>query len=96
MAPTSPYKKVLTIPKLQKTQLKVKMKVMVEILPPFLDIHNNMNTKPMTIHLESHGTSKCIFSLKKSNNYMTRFPLFIQEMENKLFTRGFRHPTIKT
>jgi hypothetical protein len=27
---------------------------------------------------------------------MTRFPLFIQEMENKLFTRGFRHPTIKT
>jgi hypothetical protein len=74
MAPTSPYKKVLAIPKLHKTQLKVKMKVMVEILPPFFDIHNNMNMKPMTIHLESHGTSKCIFSLKKSNNYMTRFP----------------------
>jgi len=42
--------------------------------------------KPMMIHLESHGTSKCIFSLKKSNNYMTRFPLVIQEMENKLST----------
>jgi len=86
MAPTSPYRKVLAIPKLHKTQLKVKVKVMVEILPQFFDIHNNMNMKPMTIHLESHGTSKCIFSLKKSNKYMTRFPLVIHEMENKLFT----------
>jgi hypothetical protein len=55
MAPTSPYRKVLAIPKLHKTQLKVKVKVMVEILPQFFDIHNNMNMKPMTIHLESHG-----------------------------------------
>jgi hypothetical protein len=42
-----------------------------------------MNIKPVMIHLQSHGTSKYICGLKKSNSYMTRLPLVIQEMENK-------------
>ncbi len=35
------------------------------------------------IHLCCHVLSKCVCSWKKSNKYMTRLPLVIQEMNNK-------------
>lgn len=44
-----------------------------------------------------HGTSKCLYNLKKINNYIIKFPLVIQEMHNdkKNVDAHPWHPKIK-
>ncbi len=92
---------MLTTPKLHNST-KIKIKVMVKVLPPSFYVCYNTNLKPMfckqIIHLQNQGTSKRMYNLKKFNNYMTRLPLGIQEMNNnhKSIHTPLKHSKIKT
>ncbi len=61
--------------------------IMVERLLPSFGISNNLSNEPMFskyfINLQSHGTPRSLYCLKKTNDYMTRFSLVIQKMHSE-------------
>jgi hypothetical protein len=74
-------------PNTSQDTTKLNVEVSEKVTLFIFDICKNTNIKPMfykhIIHLQNHGTSRCVCNIKKPNGRMTRFPLIIQEMHNE-------------
>ncbi len=90
-------------PKTSQDTTKVKIKVMLKILPPSFFMYVITQTLSPCFASKSFTCKTKAFpnvytTSKKSNSYMTRFPLGIQEMNNnhKNIHTPSKNPKIKT